>query len=440
MSSSNSTARRLRDSSQSADPNERDPKRSQPTLVIHGSITDYCRLKTVPDWLCDCEQYHYEEGDSKLLDNTLCPISHCPIVEPVTLSCCTNSICKRCADKCRDNCRSKCPVCNRSYQMIDVLTWQDAGLMLKNILDGLKVKCDACDQVMDRARLPTHYDKICPKVVLECTAEGCEWSGLRQEFEAHTDQCPHILVHCALKCSKVMARQTHHQHVTDECPNTLLTCDQCHETIQRSLYDQHKQETCDFRIVTCRAKDIGCDYKNTAQDVLHKHQPQCSVLKLLPSIKEKDKQMEELQRKIQTLQQENDVRMTQLERSIRTSMEKSSREIIKEKDQQIEELQRKIQTLQQQNDARMTQLEQLIQSMVEQDKQAKEKTDLAKQEKMVKCSNCAWKGAFKDASRGECRYHPGYHEHWEHHWRCCGRLIDAPGCKVSSSGHSLADF
>ena len=82
------------------------------------------------DW-SDCASYEYVNLDPSLEDETRCTMSQNIIVNPVTLKCCNNSLCSKCANKV-----SKCPFCrSRGSAMVR----EPAPHMLRNLLDNLPI-------------------------------------------------------------------------------------------------------------------------------------------------------------------------------------------------------------------------------------------------------------------------------------------------------------
>jgi hypothetical protein len=105
------------------------------------------------DWR-RCISYTYYPPDPC---QEVCCISHEPIVDPITVSCCDQTLCRSCFE---ENDR-RCPLSPNSHIHFEIIP---APKMLRNLFDAFQVRCPSRDQIFQRSLLPNHYEKVCLKV------------------------------------------------------------------------------------------------------------------------------------------------------------------------------------------------------------------------------------------------------------------------------------
>jgi hypothetical protein len=136
----------------------------------------------------DTVDYEYENEES--IDNNLkCAICNDPFLVPVATSC-HHSFCRQCLDKWFAISGTTCPTCRKTISRLD--SHPITLLSFLSMLDQLFVKCKLCEQSkIQRGNFGDHIDKICPKVIVECSATGidCPWTGLREELQTHLSTC-----------------------------------------------------------------------------------------------------------------------------------------------------------------------------------------------------------------------------------------------------------
>ncbi|CAF4354621.1 unnamed protein product, partial [Adineta steineri] len=129
--------------------------------------------------------YMNEDGIDQELQ---CIICRQPFREPVTSVKCHHTFCKECIDNWMQR-RSLCPVCairsfREDYQL-------NQSHVLRNQLDRLLVRCDACQQInIQRGNFQTHTER-CAYWSISCTASDirCPWTGMRQQLNNHVTGC-----------------------------------------------------------------------------------------------------------------------------------------------------------------------------------------------------------------------------------------------------------
>lgn len=82
--------------------------------------------------------------------------------------------------------------------------------------------------------------------------EGCEWTGLLEEYPRHLfEECESELTACPLGCGQSFILKAKSQH-DSECPNVILDCEFCSRKVKRSEMPAHLN-LCPQRPVNCPA-------------------------------------------------------------------------------------------------------------------------------------------------------------------------------------------
>jgi len=135
----------------------------------------------------------------------MCAICLQPFVNPIVHDC-GNTFCKTCLSG-----LSSCPLC---IAKIETTGLHPASLVLKSMVERLKVKCKRCSQDFIRENIFKHLEtcpipcpfgcslmidpqtqnshkNICPKIKISCcgSSVGCVWTGERSEASAHEATC-----------------------------------------------------------------------------------------------------------------------------------------------------------------------------------------------------------------------------------------------------------
>jgi hypothetical protein len=132
--------------------------------------------------------YEYENEES--IDNNLkCAICNEPFLDPVETQC-HHLFCCECLNKWIENDKSTCPTCRKtiSTNTLNSIKFINFISMINQIL----VKCLLCNQSnIQRGNFQDHINKICPKKIVNCTANdiNCPWTGLREELQNHLNTC-----------------------------------------------------------------------------------------------------------------------------------------------------------------------------------------------------------------------------------------------------------
>eukprot|EP00047_Mylnosiga_fluctuans_P000307 m.190613 g.190613 ORF g.190613 m.190613 type:complete len:588 (+) comp10044_c0_seq6:91-1854(+) len=228
--------------------------------------------------------------DEELLD----PITQQPFFEPKHLPCGHTFSSASITTALRA--KRECPLCRRPARPEEL---KDAVLMIRNILDKLKVKCPypPCPAITPRGDLPIHLPR-CPKARTTCP-EGCRAALVREAVAEHLAVCPSVRVPCPHEgCPTAWPRAAHAAHVaecawrpvlcpdgcgaqlshrdiathSDECPNVFVVCelphidallpDLCGQRLARRHLAGHLIE-CPNRPVTCPGCHQAFSFRDT---------------------------------------------------------------------------------------------------------------------------------------------------------------------------------
>ena len=144
---------------------------------------------------------------------------------------------------------------------------------------------------------------------------------------------PYKCQHCGLIDAYKTITHVH----DDECPEKVLPCFNpgCSETMKRRNRENHLKNHCQYTVISCKYKNIGCDVKMKRKDMgaheqddkAHLHQALNTVVKLqddlqsatesIASMKEENNIMAvQLKSAIKSVKKENDNRSVQLQLAI----------------------------------------------------------------------------------------------------------------------------
>lgn len=147
---------------------------------------------------------------------------------------------------------------------------------------------------------------------LNVKCDNCRWTGAVGTIAEHLDTCEFALIPCSNQCKSdqgeinCFMRKDLDQHLGKDCPNREYTCEYCRKmgtfatiqvhdktckkkiipctnigcrkNIQRQHLQKHINFECQFTIVTCKHKDIGCDRALKRKDVTaHEENDSCHL-------------------------------------------------------------------------------------------------------------------------------------------------------------------
>lgn len=140
-------------------------------------------------------------------EHLMCPICHCPFIQPVRLQC-DHIFCRKCLESAitsfgvDSEAAFTCPSCRAPTRD----AFKSVPRLLINMCDEITVKCpyssEGCQEVLPRAHVQSHVDKYCEYRLLECPGPSCDRKTRRKNFCA--ERCMHELRRCSLCEEEVM--------------------------------------------------------------------------------------------------------------------------------------------------------------------------------------------------------------------------------------------
>lgn len=137
------------------------------------------------------------EYDSHLM----CPICHCPFVEPVRLQC-DHVFCGSCLSSAIHSFRSAdseefpCPSCRNPTQKVSA----SVPRLLINMCDEIRVRCplitEGCQEIIPRGHVQSHVEKYCGYRLLPCPDNSCD-QMTRSKDVGMDQKCIHKVRRCA---------------------------------------------------------------------------------------------------------------------------------------------------------------------------------------------------------------------------------------------------
>ena len=127
---------------------------------------------------------------------------------------------------------------------------------------------------------------------VKCIERNCQWKGTVGTLEAHVARCEFTLVPCPKQCKdsknkkKYFMRKDLNKHLKNDCPNRDYKCEYCGEkgtyahitqvhdkickqkilfcpnkctkTMPRQDIEEHVELECEYTVIACKFKKIGC--------------------------------------------------------------------------------------------------------------------------------------------------------------------------------------
>ena len=94
------------------------------------------------------------------------------------------------------------------------------------------------------------------KLEVYCTNDGCQWKGLMESTEGHSNRCEKKEVECANNgCQQFLRREDMESHLL-ECPKEQLPCFDCRRLVTRDCFEEHLATFCSHKRISC---PLGCE-------------------------------------------------------------------------------------------------------------------------------------------------------------------------------------
>jgi len=138
-------------------------------------------------------------------------------------------------------------------------------------------KCPICRSSIFNTKTNYSLLDIINDIPITCHNQKCNWKGNIGELSIHTKKCDHELYKCfwckqsitkiklsdhlsydctfrKISCSqcKQNIRFMDKDHYKYDCPNRIIDCCDCHKKISHDQLNEHKQNHCMKRNVTCQ--------------------------------------------------------------------------------------------------------------------------------------------------------------------------------------------
>lgn len=166
------------------------------------NLDEFLRIEPNPGNDADLVDLRALEYTSDYDEHLMCPICHCPFVNPVRLHC-DHVFCQECLSTaiiCTSTVGTgtsnfKCPGCRVPSKEV----FLNVPRLLVNMCNEIQVKCpfsdEGCGEIIPRGHVQAHVDKYCNYRLLDCPDESCEKKTRRKDFRSD-NRCVHTLRSC----------------------------------------------------------------------------------------------------------------------------------------------------------------------------------------------------------------------------------------------------
>ncbi|KAJ5782588.1 Zinc finger RING-type [Penicillium paradoxum] len=244
------------------------------------------------------------EYDSHLM----CPICHCPFVEPVRLEC-DHVFCGSCLSSAITTFRSTdsdefpCPSCRNPTQTVSV----SVPRLLINMCDEIRVRCplitEGCQEIIPRGHVQSHVEKYCGYRLVPCPDDSCE-QMTRSKDVGMDRKCIHAVRRCS-RCEEDVLEQEYKEHEKELCPVLEVMCDDCQTVLTRGALREHI-ETCSEVPIPCAASKYSCPVKIRRAD-MEMHEQSCPLVAMGPYFEAQNSRLNSLELSMRHLQQRNEI-------------------------------------------------------------------------------------------------------------------------------------
>lgn len=227
----------------------------------------------------------------------MCPICHCPFIDPIRLEC-DHIFCTECfydaIDSAIESATGDSPTCPKCREPVEA-PHGDVPRLIVNMCDEINVRCplspQGCTEIMERLYVQAHVDKRCGYKPMPCPDETCKETIKRKDL----DPTCHHGFHACEYCHEEVMEQDMDKHLQESC-SARRECQYCHTVMTNA--SEHRG-TCSAAQFPCPAAMWGCEKIIDRLD-LETHKENCALLKLSPHLKK----MDDLKMRNETLENE----------------------------------------------------------------------------------------------------------------------------------------
>ncbi|KAI9056005.1 hypothetical protein LZ554_000937 [Drepanopeziza brunnea f. sp. 'monogermtubi'] len=238
--------------------------------------------------------------DGPVDENLMCPICHCPLIDPVMTEC-DHIFCRDCIEESLMHSQT-CPI-DRSPMSDEIDSFKRAPKIIINQLNDLKAKCKYCSVSFARSMLENHIERYCPEAEMRCPGLNTEKECQLRVKRKYSDKgCLHYEADCP-DCQELLLQADMDCHRESLCKERFMTCEHCGNEIVRLQLTEHHSE-CPDVIAPCQWAGYGCSYEAKRRD-LPLHKDECSLKTVGPMTDMLRKEINELRTEVRTLTETN---------------------------------------------------------------------------------------------------------------------------------------
>ncbi|KAF9253391.1 hypothetical protein DTO013E5_221 [Penicillium roqueforti] len=238
----------------------------------------------------------------------MCPICHCPFVEPVRLQC-DHVFCGSCLSSAITTFRSTgsddfpCPSCRNPTHVVST----SVPRLLINMCDEIRVRCplitEGCQEIIPRGHVQSHVEKYCGYRLLPCPDNSCD-QMTRSKDVGMDQKCIHRVRRCSY-CEQDILEHEYEEHEKELCPVLEVTCADCQTVVTRGALREHI-ESCPEVAVPCAASKYACPVKIRRADIAA-HEQSCPIVAMGPYFEMQNTRLNSLESSMRHLQQRNEI-------------------------------------------------------------------------------------------------------------------------------------
>lgn len=238
----------------------------------------------------------------------MCPICHCPFVEPVRLQC-DHVFCHECLQSAITTFRSadsgefRCPSCRTPTSRVST----SVPRLLINMCDEIQVRCplqaEGCAELLPRGHVQSHVDKYCGYRLVPCPDNSCEKKIRRKDLQSE-ERCLHGYFRCS-RCEEDVMEKDYEEHDKELCPSLETSCVDCGTILPQRELKKHV-DACPEVVSPCAASKYGCPVKMRRADSAT-HEQTCPLVSIGPYFEAQNTRLNSLELTMRHLQQRNEI-------------------------------------------------------------------------------------------------------------------------------------